>query len=95
MERQTPTGRDYKADELRGNHLAALTKELTLIDHASMKELMQTFDQLATAVDAVFKDMKSHWYNISLGSEGAQHALDDFKKKYDLLLSEGKDKRSK
>jgi hypothetical protein len=42
-------------------------------------------------VDAVFVDLKSHWYDISLGSEGAQHALDEFKKKYDLLLSEGKD----
>jgi hypothetical protein len=83
-----------KADELSGNHLGALEKELTLIDHASMKELMQTFDQLATAVDAVFKDMKSHWYNISLGSEGAQHALGEFKKEYDLLLAEGKDKEA-
>jgi hypothetical protein len=81
-----------KADELNRDHLGALAKQLTLIDHASMKELMQTFDNLSKAVDAVFADMKSHWYNISLGSEGAQHALDDFKKKYDLLLSEGKGK---
>lgn len=78
-----------KADELRGDHIAALSKELTLIDHASMKELMQTFDNLAKAVDAVFADMKSHWYTFGSGAEGAKHSLESFKAEYDLLLSKG------
>src|ERR1043166_9201941 len=76
-----------KADELSGNHLGALKKQLDLIDHASMKDIMQTFDQLAKAVDAVFADLKSHWYTFGSGAEGAKHSLTEFKKEYDLLMS--------
>jgi len=81
-----------RADELSGNHLAALEKTLTLIDHQSLKELEQSFAELDKASDAVMAQLKAHWYEFGSGSEGAKHALDEFKQKYDLLLAQGKDK---
>src|SRR5437899_11170371 len=47
-----------KTDELNGNHLAALNKQLELIDHQSMNELVRAFDTLAKAADATFKQLE-------------------------------------
>lgn len=80
-----------QADNLRNNHLAALHDELVLIDHQSLEELAQQFGIVEKAADAVFKDLKGSWYTFGIGSDGAKHALDQFKVKYDELLSEGKD----
>jgi hypothetical protein len=80
-----------RADELAGNHLAALSKQLTLIDHASLKDLMQQFDILDKAADAVFAQLKASWYQFGAGSAGAKHSLEEFKAQYDSLLSQGKD----
>jgi hypothetical protein len=79
-----------KADELSNNHLGALKKQLELIDHQSMAELIQQFDLIAKAAEPVFKELTGHWYTIGIGSEGAAHALDQFKTKYDSLLAQGK-----
>jgi hypothetical protein len=78
-------------DDLNDNHMAALQKQLELIDHASLAELMGTFDTFAKAADAAFATLKTSWYQFSAGSEGARHALEDFKLKYDSLLAQGKD----
>ncbi len=83
-----------RADELNGNHLAALEKQLQIIDHQSLKELEQSFEVLAKASDAYMSQLKTHWYQFGTGSAGAQHALDEFKQKYDLLLAQGKDKEA-
>ena len=83
-----------KMDELAGNHIAALRKELMLIDHASMDELSKTLDKLAKSADASFAQMKASWYMIGEGSAGASHALGEFKRKYDELLSHGKEKEA-
>jgi hypothetical protein len=78
-----------KADELAGNHLAALEKELKLIDHASMRELAEEFGKLEGAADKVMLQLKSSWYEIRMGSQGAENALTRFTGEYDLLLAKG------
>jgi hypothetical protein len=79
-----------KADELSGNHLAALHKQLILIDHQSFKELAQQFDYVAKAADAALAEIKTHWYEAGKGALGAKHAFDEFKVGYDSLLAQGK-----
>src|SRR5882757_9602137 len=78
------------ADELRNDHLGALSKQLELIDKQSMAELVKSFEEVAKAADTVFGDIKSHWYTMGIGSEGAKHALTEFKGEYDSLLAQGK-----
>jgi hypothetical protein len=78
-----------KADELAGRHLAALQKELTLIDHASLRELAEEFGKLEKAGESLMTEMKSSWYEIRMGSQGAQNALTRFTGEYDLLLAKG------
>jgi hypothetical protein len=81
-------------DNLTGNHLAALRKELELIDHASLKELTEQFDILARSADANFAVLKTSWYQFTEGSRGAKHALEDFKVQYDALLAQDKKKEA-
>jgi lambda family phage tail tape measure protein len=78
-------------DELNNNHLAALKKQLELINMQSMSELSHSFDVLAKAADVVFDDLKSHMYSWGIGSDGARHALTQFKTQYDALLAAGRD----
>jgi len=80
-----------RADELSNNHLGALNKTLQLIDHASMQDLVHEFETVSKAADGTFKLLEGHWYTLGIGSAGATHALDQFKTKYDSLLSQGKD----
>jgi hypothetical protein len=81
-----------KMDELKGDHVDALRKQLELIDHVSMNELEQQFNLLAKAADAMFSQLNASWYQLDAGSKGAKNALIDFKAQYDLLLAEGKNK---
>ena len=83
-----------RADELRGDHLAALNKELQLIDHQSMSELVQAFNAVAKASDSTFAQLKTSWYQWGAGSAGAKAALDEFKAKYESLLAQGKNKEA-
>jgi hypothetical protein len=83
-----------RTDELNHNHLAALNKQLQLIDLQSFTQLEQSFGTLAKAADATFAELKTNWYQWGAGSAGAKHALDEFKGKYDLLLAQGKDKEA-
>jgi len=76
-----------KADELNNNHLAALNKQLVLIDHVSMNELVQAFGTISKAADELFKQMEKHWYQFGSGSAGAKASLDRFKNEYDALLA--------
>lgn len=80
-----------RSDELRNDHLGALRKELKLIDEQSMNELVRAFGEIDKAADVLFGDLKTHWYQMGIGSEGAQHALVQFKTQYDSLLAQGKD----
>jgi hypothetical protein len=81
---------EKRADELKNDHLGALHHELQLIDLQSLAELVHSFEEVAKAADVVMKDLEGHWYTFGKGSEGAKHALDDFKIKYDALLAESK-----
>lgn len=83
-----------RSDELRNDHLGALRKELELIDHASMQDLVHEIETIAKAADPVFKMLEGHWYTLGIGSAGASHALDQFKNQYDSLLAQGKDKEA-
>ena len=80
---------EIQADELNRDHLGALKHQLELIDRQSMDELVHTFDVVAKAADAVFAELKSHWYTQGIGADGAKHALEQFKTQYDLLLAKG------
>lgn len=83
-----------RADELKNDHLGALKLQLELIDKQSMQELVQQFEGLAKAADAVFDGLKTSWYQFGAGSAGAKHALDDFRGHYEMLISLGKDKEA-
>ncbi len=76
-----------RADELNQNHLAALHKQLELIDHTSMDELVQAFGTISKAADELFKQMEKHWYQFGSGSAGAKSSLERFKVEYDSLLA--------
>jgi hypothetical protein len=80
-----------RADELRNDHLGALRGELALIDKQSMDELIRAFGEIDKAAEALFGDLKSHWYTFGIGSAGASHALSQFKTQYDALIAQGKD----
>jgi hypothetical protein len=77
------------ADELAGDHLGALAKALELIDHASLKELAAEFGRLEKAGHTLMVELKSSWYEIASGSQGAENALTRFTGEYDLLLAKG------
>lgn len=81
---------EQRSDELRGDHLGALQKQLALINHSSMTELIHSFGLVEKAADAVFTDLKGHWYSLGIGSDGAKHALDQFQTQYESLLAQGK-----
>jgi hypothetical protein len=76
-----------KSDELRGDHLAAVKKELQLIDMQSMGEIAHEFDVLGKAADAVFTQLKAHWYEWGDGSDHAKASLKQFQSQYELLLA--------
>jgi len=80
-----------KSDELRGNHLAALGKELQIIDNQTLTKLIGEFDKLADHADKVFADMRAQESFFQIGSEAneAQTALKEFKDNYDLAIAEG------
>jgi hypothetical protein len=82
------------ADELRGDHLGALHKELELIDRQSMEELVKSFEEVAKAADVVMKDLAGSWYTFGIGSDGAANALDRFQAQYDSLLAQGKQEQA-
>lgn len=81
-----------ETDELTGNHLAALHKQLELIDHQSLSELLHSFESIEKAADQAFGDLKSSWYEMGIGSEGAKHALDEFTVSYQSLLAQKNEK---
>ena len=83
-----------KTDDLRGNHLAALDKQLQLIDHQSMSELVSAFNTVAKAADLTFAQLKTSWYQWGAGAAGAKASLESFKTQYDSLLAQGKDKEA-
>lgn len=84
-----------RADELAGDHLGALQKQLELIDRISMKELAQQFDIIAKSADVVFAEMKEKWYNLgTVEGSGQVNALKKFKADYDSLLAQGKDEEA-
>jgi hypothetical protein len=84
-----------RANELNHNHLGALEKQLKLIDHASMAELVHSFETIAKAADLTLSQLKASWYQFGIGSEGAKHALEQFKSEYEKLLALHKDKEAK
>jgi len=80
-----------KSDELRKDHMGALKLQLELIDQQSFGELVHSFEELQKVADTVFKDLEGHWYTFGIGSDGAKSMLDDFKSKYNNLLSQNTD----
>lgn len=85
---------EEKADDLSGNHLAALQKQLVLIDHQSMTDLVHAFNEVAKSAETTFGQLKSTWYTFGIGSAGAQNALEQFKTAYESLLVQHEDKKA-
>jgi hypothetical protein len=79
-----------KTADLRNNHMAALKLQLELIDHQSMNDLVRSFTEVAKSADVVMKELTGHFYTFGIGSDGANHALQQFKTQYENLLSLGK-----
>jgi hypothetical protein len=79
-----------RIDELAGNHMAALVKQLKIIDMQTMDDLARSFDVVSKTADKVFEELKGHMYSFGIGSDGAKNALEEFKTKYDSLLAQGK-----
>ena len=76
-----------QTDELNKNHLAVLHDELQIIDHTSMEDLRHSFETIAKETDALFAELKAHWYEYGTGAAGAQHALEQFKAQYNAMLA--------
>ena len=56
-----------KADDLAGNHLAALRGQLELLDHASLKDLIKSLDDVTKEADTLFETMfknAKEWYDV-------------------------------
>jgi hypothetical protein len=83
-----------RSDELRNDHLGALRLQLELIDKQSMKELVHSFEEVAKAADVVMKDLQGHWYTFGIGSDGANHALQQFRTQWESLVAQGKSKEA-
>lgn len=79
-----------KVDDLSNNHLAALHRQLQIIDLQSMEDLIHQFDEVAKTAEPVLKSLESHWYTLGKGSEGASHAFENLKTQYQSLMAVGK-----
>ena len=51
-----------KADELSGNHIGKLKKELELIDRQTLAGIISELDKLGKEADNVFEKMQSNWF---------------------------------
>ena len=51
-----------RTDELAGNHIAALRKQLELVDHQTLANIISEIDKMGKDADAVFSKMQSNWF---------------------------------
>jgi hypothetical protein len=56
------TTAEIRADELAGNHLAALEKKLQQIDHATLRDVISEIDKMGAAADVAFKQSEHGWF---------------------------------
>ena len=62
-------GVGIKADELAGDHLAALNKQIQLIDRQTMSGIITELDKMGKEADDVFTKMQSNWFmQLMMGS---------------------------
>ena len=86
---------EMESDRLAGRNLAALHKQLELIDHQTLGELESAFDELASKIDATLKAASRGSMMTMFLGEGASDKVkaefDKFKAQYDALLSQHND----
>lgn len=82
---------EKRTDELRNDHFGALQKELELIDHQSMDELVKSLETIAKAADDVFSHLNGGWLEISNPGKDAARQLDEITTRYKALIAAGKD----
>ena len=87
-------GVQIQADELTNNHLGAMLKQLQLIDHETLGDLISQFSHLGQIADTVFSQLKTSWFEMGSGAAGAKASLDQFTAKYEMLLATGKTKEA-
>jgi hypothetical protein len=78
-----------KADELKGDHLGALAKELKIIDNQTLNKLIGEFDKLADHADKVFADMRAEESFFQFGSSAKelQTASKEYKDSMDMAFN--------
>jgi hypothetical protein len=75
-----------RIDDLNGNHMAALRKQIRLIDNETLSDLEHEFEVLGKVADAVFTDLKASMIEFGHGSEHAKWNLDQYQATYRKLL---------
>jgi hypothetical protein len=90
---------EIEADKLSGNKLDALHKQLTLIDHQSMNELVSEFNKVGDEIDAVLGKSSRGAVMSRLLGEGAGNKVkaefDSFKEQYQSALAMGQDSQAR
>lgn len=89
-----------RTDELRKDHLAALHKQLELIDLQGFDQLEGAFDKLSQSAQKTFDSLKSDWLDTvrtfltsgssAAGSSGVAASATRFNTEYQSLLAQGK-----
>jgi hypothetical protein len=83
------TAAQIRADELAGNHLAALELKLRQIDHSTMQDVISEIGKMGAAADEAFKQSEHGWFmrmlmgQADLGPAKAQ--LDGYLSEIDKL----------
>jgi hypothetical protein len=84
-----------RADELKGDHLDALHKQLQLINMQGFEQLEGAFKSLESAADKTFDNIKTNWVSLitqfsMTQASGFKGTLDRFGAEYQSLLAQGK-----
>jgi len=79
-----------RTDELTGNHLGALKKELELIDHQSLSSLIAEFERFGGAAEKIINDIQASVGKMDIfesGVKGVKSAYQEFTVAYEGYLS--------
>jgi hypothetical protein len=83
------TAAQIRADELAGNHLAALELKLRQIDHSTMQDVISEIDKMGAAADEAFKQSEHGWFMRMLMGQAdlgpAKSQLDGYLSEIDKL----------
>jgi hypothetical protein len=79
-----------RTDELAGDHLGALKRELELIDHQSLNELINEFDRFGHTAEKIINDIQASIGKMDIfesGVKGVKSAYQEFTAAYEGYLT--------